>query len=507
MAITPSSLHREKGALSSLCVDAERKTNMKRKIVYLLLGLSSMALVSCAGGGNGSESEKRTLKIEFVKAGFGLTPYEKLAEAFMKENPDVQVKLVPNAEMASTTATKVQTGQNVSDVMIYNRTVNDIRLWAKKGYIHDISDLMDKEVEGGQTLKQVLDGNALNTSAYDGSYWTIPEYYNINGFVYNATLFENKGWSVPKTSKELKDLCKKIASTKIAGSEIKPIVYCGAGADGYLYYAVDGWRARYEGISNLKKFEALDSPEVYSPENSVGKIKGYTLLKEFFYDSGWAVNGSMELGAIEGQSKLLTYEAAMMLNGSWFENEMAGYMNDNSPTFKMFAIPELSDDSGNVLRSSSFISNEAGEGVIDAEFVGNMFIPEKASNKSDAEKFLLFASKQSSLELYTKYSNAVRPFKNYDYSSSNPAFSSMSEFGKSVLDIASSNVIHVYDTKADIAIVGKASLYPQGGYWNKRIYQNPALYTPEYCIQSDYDYAKSNWNSWLEYAAEELKKN
>lgn len=480
---------------------------MKKKTICLFAGLAAMCLAACSSGGSGDTGEKRILKVEFVKAGFGLTPYEKLAEAFMKENPDVQVKLVPNAEMASTTATKVENGQNVSDIMIYNRTVNNIRLWAKKGYIHDISDLMDKEVEDGKTLRDVLDDNALYTSEYDGSYWCIPEYYNINGFVYNATLFDAKGWKVPKTTKEFSDLCKTVASTKIAGSEIKPLVYCGTGADGYLYYAVDGWRTRYEGISNLKSFETFSSPEVYSPENSVGKIKGYTLLKQYFYDSGWAIDKSMELGAIEGQSKLLTYEAAMMLNGSWFENEMSPYITSSSPTFKMFAIPEISDDSGNILRSSTFTSNENKDGVIDAEFVGNMFIPEKASNKSDAEKFLLFASKKSSLELYTKYSNAVRPFKNYDYSSSNAAFSDMSEFGKSVLDIASNNVIHVYDSKADVAVVSKAALYPQGGYWNKRIYSNPSLYTPEYCIQSDYDYAKANWTSWQEYAAEELKKS
>ena len=478
---------------------------MKRKVTAMLLAFGAVCLASC-GENNSDDTEKRTLKVEFVKAGFGLTPYEKLAAAFMEENPDVQVKLVPNPEMASTTAEKLKDGTNLSDVMIYNRSINHIRSWALKGYVHDISDLMGEVVEDNRTLRDSLDDNALCASEYNGKYWCIPEYYNINGFVYNATLFESKGWNTPKTTKEFEELCEKIAATKIAGTPMKPLVYCGNGADGYLYYAVDGFQVRYEGLSNMKTFEGFASPEVYNPDNMVGKVKAYTLLKKYFFDSGWAVDTSMELGAIEGQSKLLSYEAAMMLNGSWFENEMAPYTTSSSPSFKMFAIPDISDDSGNVVRSSSFTSNDEKDGVIDAAFVGNMFIPEKASNISDAEKFLKFVAKKSSCELWTKYSNSIRPYK-YDYSSTNSAFKDMSAFGKSVLDIASNNVIHVYDSKADIAIVDKATLNPQGGYWYKLMYSNPARYTPESCIESDYQYAKDNWESWNEYAAEELKKN
>lgn len=478
---------------------------MKRKSIALLLAFGTICLASCGDGGS-ADGDKRILKVEFVKAGFGLTPYEKLADAFMKENPDVQVKLVPNPEMASTTAAKLQNGDNLSDIMIYNRSINHIRQWALKGYVHDISDLMDETVENGEALRDRLDDNALSVSEYNGKYWCVPEYYNINGFVYNATLFESKNWQTPKTTKEFEELCKKIAATEIAGAAMKPLVYCGNGADGYLYYAVDGFQVRYEGLSNMKTFEAFASPEVYNPDNMVGKIKAYTLLKKYFFDSGWAVDNSMTLGAIEGQSKLLSYEAAMMLNGSWFENEMAPYTNASSPTFKMFAIPEISDDSGNIVRSSTFTSNEEKDGVIDASFVGNMFIPKNAANVSDAEKFLKFVTKRSSAELWTKYSNSIRPYK-YDYSSSNTAFSEMSAFGKSVLDLASNNVIHVYDSKADIAVVDKATINPQGGYWYKLIYSNPARYTPESCVESDYQYAKDNWEAWQEYAAEELKKN
>lgn len=473
-----------------------KKTN---KLLLTFLGTTLFALTGC----NQNGGDKRILKIEFVKGGFGLTPYEKLAEAFMAENNDIEVKLVPNPEMASTTSSKLTDGTNLSDVMIYNRSVNNIYAWAKKGYIYDLTSLMNEEVENGQTLLDKMDDNAKKVAEYDSSYWCLPEYYNINGFVYNSTLFERNGWNVPKTTKEFGDLCKKIEKVELAGQSVKPLIYCGNGADGYLYYAIDGWMTSYEGTSNMDKFYSFESSEVFNPSNSKGKNYGMSLLKKYFYDSGYAYENSMSMGAIEGQSKLLTYEAAMMLNGSWFENEMKPYTTPNSPTFKIFAVPEVSDDNNNVLHNEGYQTNDANQQVANAEFVANMFIPAKAENKEDAVKFLKFISKNSSLELYTKYSNAVRPMK-YDYSPSNPSYADMSAFGKSVLELASTHNLYVPVSKAPVAVAGKATLYPQGGYWSKLIYSNPGKYTPSFCIQSDYEYAKNNWNDWVNYAKEEL---
>lgn len=469
----------------------------KLKKALPLLATSLLLLTSCGTNGDG---DKRILKIEFVKGGFGLTPYEKLAEAFMKEHKDVKVKLIPNREMASTTATKLEQSSNLSDIMIYNRAIGNIYDWSTKGYIYDLSDLMKEEVENGETLLDRLDDNAKKSSEYRGSYWSIPEYYNINGFVYNSTLFEAKKWNLPKTTKELKDLCETIDNTKLGGNSIKPLVYCGNGADGYLYYGIDGWMTSFEGVANMDNFYKFDSPEVYAPSVSKGKLKGMSLLKEIFFDSDYCCENSMIMNATEGQSKLLTYEAAMMLNGSWFENEMKPYMNASSPTFKMFAVPEISDDSNNVLHNDGYKTNDKNEQVVTADFVGNCFIPSAASNISDAKEFLKFMSRKSSCELYTKYSNAVRPLK-YDYSSSNNAYKDMSGFGKSVLDIASNYCLYVPNSKANVAVANKATLYPQGGYWYKRMYSNPDKYTPSFCIDSDYKYAKDSWSRWIEESA------
>jgi len=466
---------------------------MKTLKVITLLALSVVGLTACGGGGGGDDSNKRQLTVEFVKGGFGLKPYEALVSAFEKEHKDVKVKLVPNREMASTTLTRITNG-NASDVMIYNRTVNDIRLWAKQGLIYDLTELFQEEVKSGVKLIDMLDENGLNDASFENKYWCLPEYMNMNGFVYNATLFEAKGWSIPKTTKEFNDLCKTISATTAAGQKISPLVFC-QDADGYLYYGEKGFRANYEGFANLEKFTKFDSPEVYAPANNEGKLKGLENLKKYFFDSGYAVEGSKTMGAVEAQSKLFTYEAAMMLNGSWFENEMSDYQVEGSPTFKMFKVPEISDDN-NVIQHATGYTTKDGKSIINAEIVANMFIPKCAKNIADAKEWLKFTSRPDICELWTKNSNAVRPF-NYDYSPTNTSYNDMSAFGKSVLEMATNNAIYIEDSKAPVSVIGKAKYYPQGYWFWKFDAKAPAA-----AVQSDYDCVNEYWSLWQKEAEE-----
>lgn len=459
---------------------------MKKALYLTLVPTVLLGLTSCGGGNNDS---RRVVTMEFVEAGFGLTPYQKLKEDFEKKNPEIRLSLVPNAQMADTTAVRIANG-TASDVMIYDRKVEQIKLWTASNYIEDLTSLFNEECENGKTVKDKLDSNALKASEFDGKYYTIPEYYNINGFVYNASLFASQGWSVPKTTKELKDLCVKINNTTLqGGKKVKPLVYCKS-ADGYLYYADQGWFTSYEGIKNLDTFYKFESPEVYNPTNNAGKIKALENQKYFFFDSGFQVENSSELTNIVAQNMLLSYDAAMMLNGSWLENEISEYITSSSPELRMFALPEMSDDNNNILRSPTYQGGDKGR-VINAEFNANMFIPSKAKNKEDAKTLLKYLCTDAACEIWTKYSNSVKPIK-YDYSTSNPAFADMSAFGKSVLEIASSNTIYVALSNSKINIVGGAGYRPLG-YW---FWKFSDTYTPENCVKSEYDYAVEKWSNW-----------
>ena len=165
----------------------------------------------------------------------------------------------------------------------------------------------------------------------------------------------------------------------------------------------------------------------------------------------------------------------------------------NYPDLKlcMFRVPEISDDSGNVLRSASYSTND-GKPIVDCTIGASYFIPKAAANKADAIDFLKFMCEAESNALYTAHSNAVRPFA-YDRSSSASAYAKMSQFGKEVLAIADQNVLYVPHGSNPLELDGYLSLYPQGRYWNADLLAGAE---PDDCLQSDYQYVLNNWEGW-----------
>lgn len=463
---------------------------MKTKSI-LLASIVTMALSAC---GNPSTADtRRVVKFEFLRGGFGTEVYEALANAYMEQHPDVRISLVPNRDINSTTASKLEANSNLSDLYSV-RSVLAIDQWVVKGLVYDLTDLYQSEIEDGKTLLNMMEAGAADYSFYNGHYYSIPEYTSVSGWVYNASLFAKYGWKIPTTTKEMENLCQQILTD--TEGKVAPIVYCGAAADGYLYLATDSWMDSYAGVTNLDTFYRYESPEVFNPSGEVSKAKRYAMdnLKKFF-GGDYVMKGSASKTHIIAQRDILQGNAAMMINGSWFENEMKAYMKDNPDLdLRMFASPSVSDESNHVLHSSSY-TTEDDKPVIDAGIGASYFIPKNAHNVADALDFLKFINTSAMSELYTSMTNAIRPMQ-YNRDSASNVYAKMSNFGKSVLDIAKNNVLYLPRTHNAIAMRGYISLYPQGGYWNYKILNDPQTYTDDYCLQSDYEYVKSNWSAW-----------
>lgn len=196
---------------------------------------------------------------------------------------------------------------------------------------------------------------------------------------------------------------------------------------------------------------------------------------------------------IVAQTKLIQGEAAMMLNGSWFENEMSAVLEENPDVeMGMFALPEMSDASGNILHSDNY-TTEDGKSVIQADYGSYYFIPANAENKEDAKDFLRFLSEQKACEIYTKYANAIRPFE-YELSSDAEVYADMSSFGKSILNMASENYLYAANVTNPIAIKGLTGFWSRG----KTPYTDirDGIETITQALESDYEYAANNWSNW-----------
>ena len=469
---------------------------MKKKIVkilsLMLVAVMLLSLAACGKEGDDADG-RRILKWEVLKAGYGSTAYEKVAEAFMAENPDILVKINFNPSIIETTASRLESNTNLADVYSY-RDMEAIKRWTASGYVEPLDALFEETLSTGKTISESLTGKAEEVCSYQGSVYAIPEYVSVNGMVYNKTLFDKYGWKIPTTTAELDKLCKKILAD--TDKKVAPIVYCGGAADGYIYFAVENWAFQYEGISQLDTFYEFENAEVFNPNQYKGKMYALQNLSKFFYDEGnYTMTGSTGMTHIVAQSKLIQGEAAMMLNGSWFETEMSEVLAQNPDVeIGMFPVPQLSDSQGNVLHSANY-TTEDDKRVMQATYGAYYFVPTEAPNKDDAMKFMKFLSEPKACEIYTRYSNAVRPFE-YELSPDADVYKDVSYFGKDVLKFANENYLYTPNITNPIAIKGLTGFWARGRapYIDIR----DGVETTNQALQNDYEYAKNNWNSWLD---------
>ena len=233
---------------------------------------------------------------------------------------------------------------------------------------------------------------------------------------------------------------------------------------------------------------------------SVGKQLAHENLLKFLKDrsqGGYALNGSMQVDHHYAQGELVKGTCAMMLNGSWFENEMAAVLaqpENQGLDFGMFPLPEMSDAEGNVLHAEGY-TTQGSKRVLDASYGAYYFIPTAAKNKELAVDFLKFINSDEGCVIYTKYTNAVRP-ADYNLNPESADYAGISFFGKSIIAMADNNYLYSAYSTSPLAIDGVISLYPKGSYWCKKVLEKDTPYTPAKMISDDYNYVKGNWEYW-----------
>lgn len=482
------------------------------KLLCLILSfLCAFSLFSCGD----KEKDKNIVELAVLKAGFGEIPYRKLAEEYMRRNPGVQVKLRFDPEINANVGNQMESENNLPEIYS-TRDLNQIKQFAADGRVLNLNSLLDSKFgegynESDKTVRSNVNSYAIEACSFDGNAYCLPEYTSINGFVYNKSLFDKFDWHIPTTTKELEELCKKII--KDTKGEVTPITHCGGDAGGYYYFAVDNWLNLYAGIENLDKFYKYDDAEQFNPSSiiSQGKKLAHENLYKFFMDTdngGYSRVGDITQMAEQAQAAIISGEAAMMLNGSWFENEMREVLDEVSsvnvaPILKdvvigpedlelgMFRIPDMSTVSGQPVRAEGY-TTEGDKPVINASYGAYYYIPSKADNVELAVDFLKFLTSDEASVIYTKYSNAPRPV-NYNLDVTTSDYDNVTVFGRTVIDIAHSCYVYTPYTNNPIAIDGKLSLYPRGDYWCKEVLLGSSI---DNLIMADYNRVKDNWDSW-----------
>lgn len=487
-------------------------------ICFSLVAATMTASMAACGGGKTSDSNPggmlgddatltltenknatETVVFEYLDAGFGDDPYIAVANGYMAKNPNVQIQLFPNVDLRETMNSALATNTNISDIYSFPYE-NSIKGWGALNLLEDLSGLLDEQTEDGRTVRESMTGSAADSVRVGDKVYGIPEYTSITGFVYNKSLFEDYGWQIPNTTKELEDLCKKIIAD--TNGAVNPITWC-QDADGYLYFATENWISQSAGLERIQKFYEYGSKENYAlnddAEGSLYSAKKNAIdaLKTFFLPSSeYVYDNSSQEHFMNAQRKVLSGECAMMLNGSWFQNEMYADMQQDAykdSEIGIFAVPELSDAFGAPIRMTG---NNDTKRTLSAAYGSYYMIPTAAINKAGAKDFLVYLSSKEACELYTQYANAIRPF-DYDYGVDSELYQKVSTFGQSVLKMADEFTLYAPVTPNPIAMYGAGLWLYDSGRLENAVIRDKGLKSADDYLKADETTANTKWDKWV----------
>ena len=163
-----------------------------------------------------------------------------------------------------------------------------------------------------KTVAETLFAGSQASQTYDGIQYGLNIAFTIFGIWYSQSLFEEKGWSYPRTWSAMMDLSENI---KVSG--IAPWTYQGKFPQ-YMIFGV--LEPLVEKIGGREAWVAIDNLE----DGAWGQdavVEALTLMKGL-HDNGYIMEGTEGLTHTESQAEWLQGKAAFIPCGTWLENEM-----------------------------------------------------------------------------------------------------------------------------------------------------------------------------------------
>ena len=175
-------------------------------------------------------------------------------------------------------------------------------------------------------------------------YYIFPASTTVTGIVYNKTMFDENGWTVPTTVEELTALCEKIVTD--TNGKVKPFVYPGTVGGGYWDFVGQNWWLQASGLEKMEEFMKFESPELFNADKSSSPSYGKLKMLQTFENllaknrSKYIVALSASYDHLQAQQAFGAGKAAMIPNGSWIQNESGEDIEDE---IRMMPVPFLKD--------------------------------------------------------------------------------------------------------------------------------------------------------------------
>lgn len=438
----------------------------------------------------GNKEGKTRIKVAEHLAGYGEGWILSAAKDFLLDPENANYYMVIDADSSLTASmeSKLGSGRNLADV--YFSLSTSWQEWAAQGYLANLDDLYDSVIPGEDKKVKEKVNDVWNT--YSSTYsqgekhsFAFPWTDNITGIVYNETMFEQYGWSVPTTVSELIALCERIV--KDTKGKVAPFTYPGSN-QGYFDFLGTTWWLQIAGIEGMQQYMNFDSYEVYNPDKPLGAAK-LAALETFQSVFGpdvikkYTLKGSNGKDNKASQISFANGEAAMIPNGNWIEKESRDAFIESGIKIKMMRVPYADDAEKD--KDGNYIKVSYGATV---DFA---IIPSEASNIEGGKRFLLFMCKDEQLKKFSSLTGGVRPF-DYDVSSLDT-----SDFFKSCLDIWANSEKWFDASESVLYTSGAAKKFLTDNPYMNIVYDE---YDAETFCYTDYAAAKREWNNMLEKA-------
>jgi N-acetylglucosamine transport system substrate-binding protein len=295
--------------------------------------------------------------------GYGIDYAEFAAQQVQTKQQGVTVKVTPATNIAQTLQPRFVAG-NPPDV-VDNSGANLIGINTIRDQLADLTDVIEAKNYEGTVIKDTLYPGVTEPGTFEGKFVNLNYVLTVYAIWYSASLFEQEGWTVPKTYEEMLDLG---AKAKAKGKYL-----LGWGKEAATYYRTmtvtsaikQGGDEVRLALENLKE-GCWSLPAVQDVFTGLKKI----------IDAGYVKPGGAGTQFTAAQAQWSEAEEFILYpSGGWIENEMK---KQTKKGFQMTGAPEpvVSTDSAMPWEA---LNSTAGEGYI---------VPSQGKNVAGGKEFL-----------------------------------------------------------------------------------------------------------------------
>lgn len=360
-------------------VGVDRRTLMRGALAAAATIPGGGLLAACAGSGSDSNSntqkgkvtadnpfglaDNSTVDAVIFDGGYGIDYVEFAAKLVEKNHSGTTVKVSPSTQIAQELQPRFVGGDPPD--LIDNSGRNQIGFNTILDQLETLDDVINANNLEGTKIADTLFPGVTKPGTFDGKFVALNYAMTVYAVWYSASLFEENGWTPPKTWAEALDLG---AKAKAKGKYL--FLWGKEAATYYQTLCIDsaikqgGDEVRLE-LDNIKP-NCWSHPAVQAAFKGLGEI----------IKAGYMKPGGSGTQFTAAQAQWSNNQDALLYpSGGWIENEMKDQTKAN---FKMTGVPTMTVDSNSAMPYEALHST-AGEPFI---------VPSKGKNVAGGKELL-----------------------------------------------------------------------------------------------------------------------